>query len=425
MKLIDFSLSSAYSLYDSVGINTNFRYQNTTYTNNRDTWVIPRLKELGINHVRDSGASANFFGHIAALPSNIKLCLTCEQRVGVSSLNALDVAMNYIGLSRIQYMEGANEWDADNQSYGGQNYPNSLNASQQALWNSIKGDGRSNGIPVLSPSFAQPEGAAGFNFSANCNIVNLHSYPGTEVPTNWLDSRWIPLMQATAPNKPLVVTETGYASLVGHSCYAPSKALGSYTLRLILENWKRGIERTYLFELYDGAYGDFGLIDGSNNPKASFKALRDFLTVIRSANATLPVGAKVNFALGGSISNLKAASTKFKECKQMLKILKQYRSTSSQLSVISGSLPETSSFPTDISSLCFQKENGNVLLILWKDLNSTNDQPHSQITIGMFNHQKAKVFVPSFKGAGSILETEDDLFSLLVADHPVVIEFMN
>lgn len=268
-----------------LGININLRYDDNAYTtgSNVTDRVIPRLKELGIKLVRDGAIGQNFVDRFKQVSdaTGCQLCLLCDPRVGIQPSNIIEL-IERIGVDRIAYIEGANEWDGVNHIYTTEwgyttgSWQEGVYIYQENLWLAVKQNRRTAHIPVLSASFAQPEpiDTLGYDLRRFSDCISMHSYPGTGLPDQWLDSRWIPKSQNVAPQRNIVVTETGYASEVGHSCYIDETTKITRLPQIPMENFKRGITTTFLFELFDGDTGNFGLYDVNNNPKPVVAALK-------------------------------------------------------------------------------------------------------------------------------------------------------
>ena len=56
----------AYSYTDGVGVNTHLRYTHLPYYTAFETIIYPKLKQLGIKHVRDNFPHPGFLGSVSA-----------------------------------------------------------------------------------------------------------------------------------------------------------------------------------------------------------------------------------------------------------------------------------------------------------------------------------------------------------------------
>ncbi|MBE9012051.1 pre-peptidase C-terminal domain-containing protein, partial [Pseudanabaenaceae cyanobacterium LEGE 13415] len=123
---------------DSIGINTHLRYTGLTY-GRFDDLVVPRLKEMGIRHIRDGGNDPNLYPKIRRLAENgIKTTLIMDPRDGVTPDNAISLIK--AGLPGIEAVEGPNEWDVGNMVYKGAGYPDGLRMYQSELYRAVKND---------------------------------------------------------------------------------------------------------------------------------------------------------------------------------------------------------------------------------------------------------------------------------------------
>ena len=198
------------------------------------------------------------------------------------SLSQFDQALAlYPGTEAI---EPPNEWDIN----GGSNWIWSL-LTQTPM---VTGAGHDLGVPVLGPSLTQPGSFTALgNVSQFMDYNNLHAYFGGRNPENggWGGPDWannyygfipyeLDLAPIDGPGKQSYVTETGYETTTGTPTQniVPEWVAGTYTPRLVLEFFKRGVKRTYFYELVDDPNSNgtgFGLLHYDLSPKPAFTAL--------------------------------------------------------------------------------------------------------------------------------------------------------
>ena len=149
-------------------------------------------------------------------------------------------------------------------------------------------------FPVYGPSLTSPAAydALG-DVSAYFDAANLHNYmqgryPGTP---GWGDGGYgsidwnIALARRYAPGKPIVTTETGYWDDPRVPDSIPAALVGRYMPRLLLEQFRKGVSRTYIYELIDdkesGVTGrsGYGLVGADGSPKPAFRAVSNLLRI--------------------------------------------------------------------------------------------------------------------------------------------------
>ncbi len=267
--------STTASLLNSVGINTHLNYGDTNYGN--FPLVQSQLSELGVLHVRDglhywgnADALADLYGKYTALAKDgIRFCcpVSPSDNLGAITPSLLNSYYALIAMA-IEFFEGPNELDLS----GDPNWPATDRAFQQSLWTAVKGMAAGTGVPLLAPSLANWQNAPTLgDLTAICDLGNLHAYPGGNMPTAAIPME-IAKIAPVSGNKPIVVTETGYANV-------SELAAGKYMPRIVLVNFMNGIVRSYLYELLDQGDG-FGLIRKDGTAKPAYTAVKNLLGLL-------------------------------------------------------------------------------------------------------------------------------------------------
>ncbi len=124
----------------------------------------------------------------------------------------------------------------------------------------------------------------------------MHSYAGGNQPDQDLDTKWIPNTKKVSGDRPIVATETGWHNAV-NDANASQKGVSEevsskYIPRLFLEYFKRGVTRTFLYELMDeraksDMENNFGLIRADGTPKPAFYALKNLTSQTQNCLADL------------------------------------------------------------------------------------------------------------------------------------------
>jgi hypothetical protein len=263
--------------------------------------VRDRLVELGVKHVRDASYPAGTrlgdvvprFNELAGL--GVRGNLLSGDPLGRWGAGSISehlawVRNNVAGFT--ESLEGPNEYD-----YAENDWAVNLRAYQCEWARQVRGDGVLSAKTVIAPALRRADGFDPVlgDLSACLDRGNLHPYPGAQSPdrTN-LGNLSVSLAgaQSTSGAKPVWVTETGYHNAVNCSgCEhhpASERAAGVYLPRLFMENFRRGIPRTYSYELIDQwpdpekvePEKNFGLVRNDGSRKPAFVALRNLLTIL-------------------------------------------------------------------------------------------------------------------------------------------------
>jgi hypothetical protein len=317
---------AAQGFADSVGVNVHVNYMDTAY---RNIGAVQRaLAQLGVHHVRDgacAGCSAMYPRMLALARRGVRFTLIAgdpRNSTGTLTANLGAIASRLRGAT--EAIEGPNEWDAS----GDGSWARHVRDYQRSLFEAVRANPRLKSLPVIGPSFVRPESRDQVgNLSAWMTQGNMHSYPGGDPPEANLDSELALARKVSGPHR-ILSTETGYTNArftADGRPAVPESVAASYIPRLYLENFRRGVPRTFLYELFDekpdpsggDAEQHFGLLRADGTPKPAFTALRGLMRAIGtgspgSSGATLHytlhgAGADVRrllFAGGGGVRSL-------------------------------------------------------------------------------------------------------------------------
>lgn len=306
---------SAASFVDSIGINIHSSFGNTPY-NDHDR-VLATLRDLGIRHVRDglftpTGAASVLTRQKAFRASLAQHGIKTQAIMGFPGENPAQYVdtVKAEGLSTLSGIEGPNEWD----NSGRANWAGEVRAYQQALHAATKAAPGMAGVPVLGPSLAHGHRAPTMgDVSAWTDYVNIHAYPGGRAPGTF-DDEIATITSHVGPGQTPIVTETGYHNGMmqygGHAATSEA-ATATYLPRLFLDNYRRGIPRTFAYELINthhdptGMFSNyhFGLLrhDWSEKPVAS--TVRNLIRLVDPQPADVP-GGTLDYALEGASSGV-------------------------------------------------------------------------------------------------------------------------
>ena len=246
------------SVVETIGVNTHLGYTNTPYYSEFAT-VRQRLDELGIRYIRDgiTLGRSDIYPRVRTLAADgIRLDAIATDPLQRWSFGTIDQQLDMLEtelLPTLVSIEGPNEYDIQ----GDDNWVPVLRDHQRRLYEAIKSRPALAGLPVVGPSIVRRDSMAQVgDLSAWLDQGNTHTYLSGNIPE--LDSLWNSEFAAATPvfgGKPWQVTETGYNNAVntvpsGHQPVS-ERAAGVYIPRLYLENFRRGVVRSYAYELLD------------------------------------------------------------------------------------------------------------------------------------------------------------------------------
>jgi hypothetical protein len=94
------------------------------------------------------------------------------------------------------------------------------------------------------------------------------------------------LITSYSGGKPIVTTETGYWDDPALRDAIPAAVVGKYVPRVLLEQFRKGIARTYVYELVDytqpgvDSWSGYGLLTADGSRKAAFNAMQGLLSLL-------------------------------------------------------------------------------------------------------------------------------------------------
>ena len=278
---------------DSVGVNVHLGYADTPY--GRHDIVEKKLRDLGIRYIRDGLSPGQPEVHRAwrALASHgIRVDLIAGdplRRFGTGPLEDQLAIVKRDLRGAVASLEGPNEYDIQ----GDPHWPATLRAYQRDLYQQVKSDPSLAGIPVLGPTVVHPESREQLgDISRWLDYGNLHPYPGGLPPDrDSLVKQELAWAAQNAGSKPIQATETGYHNALksgeSHKS-ATERAAGVYIPRLYLDDFRRGIARTFVYELVDerpdasreNSEASFGLLRNDFSEKPAFVAVKRLIALL-------------------------------------------------------------------------------------------------------------------------------------------------
>ena len=306
---------SAASFVDSIGVNTHTYYDDTVYYKRFGT-IEQRLRELGIHHVRenlvpDRPDQYERLNQLAAAGIKSTLILGEPENGSAGLRRLLSILGSELGGS-VDAVEGPNEFDLR----GGPDWEARVAAYQARLYEGVKSDPDLAGLPVIGPSAGGIGDEGEFtDLSADLDFGNIHPYPDGEPPEANV-GEWLDAAARMSGTKPVMATESGYHDALAASAGqrpVSEAAMATYVPRLFLEYFRRGIPRSFDYELVDEfpdagltePESDFGLLRNDLSPKPAFTALRNLVAILADdeGGSGFDPG-RLDYRLGGERSQL-------------------------------------------------------------------------------------------------------------------------
>lgn len=297
----------------SIGVCTHWEYPNVYTT--QYTALKARLLELGIKHVRgDVSRVADLWA--AGIRSTVS-----GYTGGATPAEVIASLRSLAAVGAIYAIEGPNEpdnfWLA--RTYRGQTGPAASLLWQQDLWAEARADSAFATTAIIGPALGKTYFGGGSPFPADiledyCDYGNFHPYPQANtftqaqityanlssyyyrstMPSNTLDvyPRHLTAHRPPFGTKPMMATESGYPTWSqGQSIPVQAK----YVPRIMLENFRLGVERTWLYELVNQGTTDnreqsFGLLYNDLTPKPAWNQLKAVIAAFSDplADPTVP-----------------------------------------------------------------------------------------------------------------------------------------
>lgn len=283
----------AAAFVDSVGVGVHLDRPFGPYQN------YPRIKQalldLGVHHIRDSlkpGKPGKFVDlGTAGIKTSGTIPRTSDTDVELN--RALELAVQ--ARSALSSIGGPNEYETTVSDW-----PTKLQSFQRRLYTKVQANPTLAPIPVLGPSLrtATNERLLG-DISNILDAGAVHAYPYGAMPEKNA-SGYITEARVNSGSEPIVVSETGMSNASDtlrqrYDLPFSLRAAGIYTPRLVLEYFRLGVARTFLYQLMNedgpgtpaslavrGRY--FGLLYSDFTPKPSFLAMRNLLTALADRN---------------------------------------------------------------------------------------------------------------------------------------------
>jgi hypothetical protein len=302
---------SAGAFVNSIGVATHTSYSNTVYAS-RFQELKAKLAELGVHHIREDlmperPDQYKRLNELAAMGIGSTLIMG-KPTNGVSGLNALTSTVKN-DLTKVDALEGPNEWYLSGQ----RNWGAQVAEYQKLLYTAVKSDPALASLPVLGPSTIFWQTGELGDISQWLDYGTIHPYPGGYPAEGYL-SRHLEFAKLSSGSKPVVATETGYQTALnstGTNQPVSEAAKATYMPRIFLEYFRRGVARTFAYQLvdqssnpnFDEVEAHYGLLRNDLSATPSFDALRNMIDILGEPNTSFSPGT-LDYSLGGNQENL-------------------------------------------------------------------------------------------------------------------------
>ena len=386
------TVAQAASAFDqSLGINVHMGSTSGTYTD--VALVESDLAYLGVSNVRDALWDTSGQQQLAAEGIKFDFFIpltgpfTANLSQFISMLDSFVIA--YPG--SVIAIEGPNEVNDNPVTYDGGTTLADEAAFQQALYAAVKADPKLDEIPVYNLTLANTV-AAQFeelgNLSASADYANSRGYlPDNQTPEYAL-SVISQFAKIDAPGLPEVITEGGYDTNPAYAYSGVDQTVqAKLTLDELMDAFKDGISKTYLYELFDEGGNNFGVFNADGTPKLVATAIHNLTTILADP---------------GNTSSFTPGS-------------------------LSYAVPN---LPTNGNQLLLEKSSGVFDLVLWAEAIIWNSATESEIvaptesaTVNFGQTEKLVLIFDPLQGTTPIaVYSNAESVQVSLSDHPIIIE---
>lgn len=309
---------------NTIGVNAHFeRLQNgNSVWAKQQVGLRQKLLESGIPHIRTShhGNMSTGSAYMTYLQSltDVRINLQTDWTYDLTQLPKIGSDLG----SKLVTLESRNEPDlrwVDGSA-------EKLRTLQKNLYDIRNANASLKNVKLLGPSVLEKWAAdAVGDISTYVDYLNAHMYTGTSNPESIFadggsdGSGYGSVRAARAMHsvmggdKCLMVTETGehnyFQQTSGH-LGTNEKIAGRVTPRIYLELARRGVCRTFIYELVDepfeGVEGNFGLLRGDLSEKPAFKAVKGMVALLKdgASNSASFTPGQLNYTLTGNTGSV-------------------------------------------------------------------------------------------------------------------------
>ena len=294
--------TSAASFDASVGVNAHIDSGAVVWENT--TLLLQEMAYLGASNIRDGTPYASYLSvYVALAQAGIKFDLeqsnaTQGPFTTVSALADTDRADTLVAAvpGSVESMEGANEYNINSYNLNGiTSEADGISwgvLDDQNLRAAVQADANLVGVPVVAASVEDVTVPA-FGIAPYIDVANAHVYfgVGDQLQTN--ETTELGWAQASAPGKPIWVTEAGISSSgYGTSFWGVTDQAtqGVIDTNVLLDGWYNGVGKTFFYDLMDDGTvstdqdDNFGLFNQNGTPKPVATDIHNLTTILADPN---------------------------------------------------------------------------------------------------------------------------------------------
>ncbi|QUS42573.1 hypothetical protein RPMA_25150 [Tardiphaga alba] len=284
---------------DSVGVNVHISSE--PYAPNFERFF-DLLDKSGIRHLRDELRPSNDLARWRRLADRLGVMFNIPVSPATNTVAEMMSYLDAFGVERVSSIEGQNEGDSPwfmSLPLAKSGWSNVVVDYQRDVHRALRARYTAEQLPLLSPSVInwKPADVALLRGAAQySDVVAIHSYvqkaQEPETTDDYAAVSWYlkNMRDAFKPGAPVMVTEAGYCNVVKPgSAGVGEVASGIYMPRMLLNNFRLGILRTYLYEFFDGGIDPnegehhWGLVRNDLTPKPAYDAIRNLLAILKGA----------------------------------------------------------------------------------------------------------------------------------------------
>jgi hypothetical protein len=404
----------ALAFVDSVGVNTHLSYRDTSYE--RISEVADALAYLRIRHIRDgieerpTGVVVHRFRRLAK--DGVRVTGVVPYRT--PSMRRL-VECIVEQRDFLEAVEGPNETDIFTQfRYRGETFPRGTIAFMADFYRAVRSSSELDDMEVLQTTLAFPGAATRHgiraerlgDLSAYADLGNSHDYfEFGEPPSRRIRLHHLPLNTMITPGKPMVSTEGGYQMGRGdgyqgtwddgRSARFSEAVHGRYLLRYLLEQYRLGYQRSFVYELLSIDDAEWGLFRPDGTPLAAASGIRSLLTILGEGTADAVDERRTDSPVPTDALDLTLGE-----------------------------------HPSSVHTLLLQKTDGRFYLVLWNDVRTWDPvtgspvaRPPVPVSLQLLQPvERVRTFLPLTRGTRPTEVAPDGRLVVRVPDHPLVVE---
>ena len=315
------------SFLGSLGINTHLGFWDTSWGVGNGQWagaeskVLTELNYLGVKNIRDSTPQGGVLAEMSDLGRDgYHFDLVQRSNNGQVSVSADIASLTALQASApgcVTSYEGANEYNSNTYMLNGQNSNGNLSwgaLDDQVSRAALEGSRALGGVTYVAASTASVSAAPTVTPYVDASNWHVYAGDGQQLQTNLAGG--IAAAAATAPGKPVIITEAGISSAAtsqtGWGSSGDEFTQGLIDTNAVLDAFKDGASQTYLYDLMDNNQAadledNFGLFNADGTPKAAATDIHNLTAILADTGSAASTFATTS--TGISLSGLPAGAS--------------------------------------------------------------------------------------------------------------------